>query len=633
MRPTISQLRGWNLDAVAKAAEAARNNASTLDGSLDACDRVLSDASGWYGKAHDATRLRVDQELDHGREIRNVLNRICDDADDAARTLKHAREFVIQKVDEAVGQGFTVSDSGEVTHTDPKKAADADAYEHSIQSGLDEVARLDDMYGKKLREAANDLQSMRDGQPDVTLPSGEHIDPDALVDRVRGMSDDERRAFLESLSPETLHAMVIADPEYMGNHNGVPFDVRIDANEINIRNALTDELQKPSPDQARVDRLRDMLTPMQDPLATIPAGGSPADFMVDRKFIMFSTEGNGRMIEQIGDLRPGVPGVGVVVPGTNTNLNGSKSNFDAAVNLAKQSGSPIFLYMENDFPQGLDKATDPSYGLKMAPQLVAFGKELDAEVSRHAAGTPVTYVGHSYGGSVVGTAEQMGLRADRVLYASSAGTGILSTEWHDPNPNVQRFSMTAPGDYIGIAQLSPRDSGIPASFTPFPGWTVDLPPVIPRAPDGDIGNPHAGNPLGGDPDSIPGVTRLDTGYYGPNSPKHPGEVVFGPDGHGGYWDDPTSDAFKNMANVIKGGEVTTYVERGIESNNVDINIGDDGNLKASVYDAGKAWAEQQLSGRDLPGPWNIPNNPRWNDPYGNPHVTDNPQRGTRIQVR
>lgn len=85
------------------------------------------------------------------------------------------------------------------------------------------------------------------------------MEPDALVDRVSKMSADERAAFLATLSPETVDAMVIANPEVMGNSDGIPFDTRIAANEINIRNALSDELQKQPPDQARVNQLQDML--------------------------------------------------------------------------------------------------------------------------------------------------------------------------------------------------------------------------------------------------------------------------------------------------------------------------------------------------------------------------------------
>lgn len=38
MRPTIDQLRGWNLQGLATAGTAARDNARLLDGSLDSGD-------------------------------------------------------------------------------------------------------------------------------------------------------------------------------------------------------------------------------------------------------------------------------------------------------------------------------------------------------------------------------------------------------------------------------------------------------------------------------------------------------------------------------------------------------------------------------------------------------------------
>lgn len=623
MRPTISQLRGWNLDALGKAADTARDNARTLDASLDSCDRVFNDATGWFGKTHDAAKIKVDQELDHGREIRNVLNRISDDAEDAARTLKHAKEFTLQDVDAAVSEGFTVTDTGEVSHPDAKKAQAAADHQRRIQSGLDELARLDDMYGKKLREAANDLENMRDGHQDVILPSGEKVDPDALVDRVAKMSPDERAAFMATLSPETVDAMVIANPEVMGNKDGIPFETRIAANEINIRNALSDELQKQPPDQARVNQLQDMLKPMEDPLVTRPADAGPRDYSVDRKYVMFSTEGNGRMIEMIGDIKPGIKGVGVIVPGTNTNLNGSGSNHESALKLAKESGSPIFLYLGGDFPQGLDKAADPSYAASMAPKLVDFGHEVDRAVGQSAPGTPVTYVGHSYGGAIVGTAEQMGLRADRILHASSAGTGVLPGGYTDPNPNVQRYSMTAPGDPIALVQSLPRDMRL----SDIPG--VDQIPGIPHSVDGRIGNPLGGLPSATDPDKIPGVTRLDTGYYGEFG-KHPNQVIVGPDGHGSYWDDPNSDAFHNIAAVIGGGEATAYVERGIETNYVDIKVGDDGNFRAEAWDQARAGAAPKVP--DLP--WDDQGTiDRRHHPWDNPRVTDHPEHGQRIQVK
>ena len=106
---------------------------------------------------------------------------------------------------------------------------------------------------------------------------------------------------------------------------------------------------------------------------------------------------------------------------------------------------------------------------------MAFGKTLDAEIDAVAPGAKTTYIGHSYGGSVVGTAEQLGLRADRVIYASSAGTGALDTGWHNPNKDVERYSLTAPGDPIHYSQQLPSNphGGDPTPPPGSPAWTPD----------------------------------------------------------------------------------------------------------------------------------------------------------------
>ncbi|CCF64340.1 alpha/beta hydrolase [Nocardia cyriacigeorgica] len=616
MRPTISQLEGWNIEGLHNAAEAARKNADILFTSVNDASRAMSAAGEWHGQTKDAAGRRIDEEVDHGYEVRNVLLRIADDAEDAYQGMKHARAYVLDQKKHAVDAGFTVHDDGKVTHDDPEKEGDAGVIQINISSGLDELERLDNQYGTTLNDALTDLGAMRDGQQDITMPDGTQLDPDALVTQLASMSPDQRATVIAGLSPEAQRQLVIAAPEKLGNMNGVPFTMRIDANEINIRNALTTEKQKPEQDQDkdRINQLEAMLAPMPNPhgagvLNSEPqatgADGTPRRDMVDRKYVMFSTEGNGRMIEMVGEMKADAPGVGVYVPGTSTNLNDSSPNHTAAWNLADQTGGPIFLYMEGDFPQSLASPTDgapsPKFAAEMAPKLVDFGREVDREVAAHSPGTPVSYVGHSYGGSIVGSAEQLGLRADRVIHASSAGTGVFEGNWNNPNPNVQRYSMTAPGDIIGVVQSYP-DEGL-------------------RLPGGiqTPGNPHAGNPLGGDPDEIPGVTRLDTGYYGTEFDGHKaGEVVFGPDGHGKYWDDPKSDAFKNIVGVIKGTEVTEYVERGIETSWVDVGLGDDGNGGKEAFDAGKAATAGKMF--DV-------------DPYSNPHVTDNPERGQTIDVK
>ncbi|MBF6183219.1 MotE family protein [Nocardia otitidiscaviarum] len=626
MRPTIPQVRSWRvggdiLPTLKTAAEKALTNATELYNSLSDCSRVVDQASGWYGHTRDAAYERTGQEVDHGYEVRNLLLQLHDDALDAHREFGTAVEYVIKQVELAEGDGCTVMPSGAVIHpdTDDQDIQDkAGVYRLNIIAGLDEIERIDGLYGPRLRGTQQMLASIVDGQPDVTTPDGSRMDPDAVVTLLAGMTPDQRAAYLAGMSPEDVRQLVIANPEQLGNMNGVPFDTRIAANEINIRNALYEEQHKPNPDQARISQLEKMLAPIPNPAVTTDLGmksdssASPVDDMVDRKFVMFDPNGNGRMIEMIGDMNPGVSGAGVYVPGTTTNLNGSETNHNAAWNIASRTGGPMFLYMEGDFPQSLadpsDGAPSPIYAKEMAPMLVDFGREVDREVALRAPGTPVSYVAHSYGGSILGTAEQLGLRADRVLYSSSAGTGIYDMPWNNANPDVQRFSQTAPADPIGIIQSYPRDSIAP-QLAPF-------------------GNPHAGMPLGGDPDEIPGVTRLDTGYYGEDAEKaghEPGEVVFGTDGHGKYWDDPSSTAFKNIVGVIAGTEATEYVERGIETDLVDVGLGDDGDGAKEVFDATKA-AVTAGALNSLPGVDNV-------DPYADPHVTDNPQLGPRIEVR
>ena len=127
----------------------------------------------------------------------------------------------------------------------------------------------------------------------------------------------------------------------------------------------------------------------------------------------------------------------------------------------------------------------------------------------------MTYVGHSYGGSILGTAEALGLTADRTVYVAAAGAGFGiddPSEWHNLNPDVVRFAMTAPGDPIQLVQ------GIP-------------------------GGRH-----GADPDDMPGVVRLATGHY------DDGRLMAGPAAHGDVINCVESDSWRNVLAVITGDQ-------------------------------------------------------------------------------
>lgn len=583
MSPTISLLRSWSTDSMTAAGDAAQSAAATLDAALDATIRAFDGAVLWRGATHDAACVRVTQERDHADEVRNVLNQIADEAKDAAADIAHARDYVLRQVASALAQGFTVSDTGEVSRVansaDDDSADDnsadndkASSLQAQIQHGLNTVGVYDTDYGNRIADLATDLATMVNGQPDVRLPDGTYADADDLVRRLSTMRPTEIRATLEAMSPSDVRRLIAADPIAMGRLDGVPFPLRANANEVNIRNALADERQAGRGNGPRARRLIEFLRQVPDPRKAEGfddprAGDGADDHLVERSFIVFDNTENGHFIEMIGQLRPGTPNAAVYVPGTGTNMNDSASNTKSAWNLSKRTGGPVFVYADGNLPQKMgyeewpkvasdaltggaagaralgpagivpgallgsapalassinDSALDPQLARDLAPGLVSFGHALDAEIEATCPDAKTTYIGHSYGGSVVGSAEQLGLRADRVIYASSAGTGVFDTPWS--NRDVERYSLTAPGDLIQASQSLP-------------------------------GNPH-----GADPDTAEGVIRMDTGYYGEHNPDNHG-LVQGLKGHGEYWDDPDSDAFENMAKVVRGETPTPYVER------------------------------------------------------------------------
>ncbi len=249
----------------------------------------------------------------------------------------------------------------------------------------------------------------------------------------------------------------------------------------------------------------------------------------ERQIILFDPTGDGAVAELHGMIGPKTRNVGVLVPGTTTdidNFDGFSQRGRTFVDASPDGDLAVIVWMGGDLPDKLvSDAPSQRYADDLGPKLADFSRDLRQEISADvpaATGVHVTVAGHSYGGAVVGTAERFGLDADRVLHIESAGMGHGvdgPEEYHNPRPDVRRYSMTAPGDPIGLTQ----------------GVTI-----------GSIGH-------GTDPDEFPGVTRLDTGRYAD------GRRVEGVAAHGGVFE-PGSDAWRNMHEVLVGGTVTQHQE-------------------------------------------------------------------------
>lgn len=416
-----------------------------------------------------------------------------------------------------------------------------------------------------ISHAESDWAGKLDKALSLPLPMGSLLNA-AMVDGIDGSTGmvvptttaASLAAAFASMSPEERIWMAVLYPRYLGNRNGVPFETRAQANRVMIsaelvreqetlqnRLALDAEAQRDkgfwdlniwddddqdqliAESQAKIDLYQNLIN---DRVANDHAApGEP--LTMARQILSFDPSGNGKFAELVGTIDANTRNVGILVPGTNTTLAGAQGGVDRVSSFADQSAGRLAMiyWADGAFPQNQEAALG-RFNDALAPDLVDFTAEVNRTVDATGVDIPVTVAGHSYGGATVGTAETLGLDADRTLLieAAGAGAGVDSVAYyHNPNPDVGRYSMTAPGDFIEL-------------FQGFPG------------------GPH-----GADPDSVAGLTRLHTGnfpegYVNQDGKDMSGQMIEGFSAHSAVFE-PRSDAWWNMYGVLSGGEVTPYV--------------------------------------------------------------------------
>ncbi|WP_227999481.1 alpha/beta hydrolase [Mycolicibacterium sp. P1-5] len=559
-RPVVSQVLAWRPDALIELAGEWDDAAGRLQAHTNLVDEAVTGSAGMFtGSAAGAARDAIGATSMELRGVCRALILAAAEARDAAEVITRRRDRVLAMVADARDEGCRVEDDGTVgPPSSPSSLLVA------CSGGADSVARqmLDVRAGELTRvlqgalsalgaaddEAATAIEAAFEtaiaGTAPVrpagvtSSPVGDwpHMSQDRIAASIAAMSDSERRRLIES------------KPLEVGNTDGIPWEVRIAANRINIANAILDERRHidvpeevklraavaPTLEAADAERLwaalhadpvmratavtaydhdaqarivyyESLLADVPDPL--------DRDRRVPRQILGFDPQRQS-FIELSGDLSR-AHALAVLVPGLNTTFGAAADDVATARRFVAGSSGDVAMitYLGGPFPTGqlaagVADAVDPRYALRMAPRLVAFSEDVERRVDS----MPVTYVGHSYGGSILGTAEHFGLTADRVIYVEAAGAGVGvrdPSDWHNRNPDVLRFSITAPGDPIGLVQ------GIPLG-------------------------PH-----GADPDRLPGVIRLAPGR------RLTGGPMGGLSSHSGVLNEP-SDAWRNILAVITG---------------------------------------------------------------------------------
>ncbi|QFS92318.1 hypothetical protein FIV07_16255 [Mycobacterium sp. THAF192] len=522
--PSVSQARAWRPAALLELAEGWDTLATVLAGHAERFSADVERSRDWWrGAAADAARVDASRVVSATTALARALVSAAVAARDGAQQLDLARSDVLTGVEEARTEGFAVADDAAVTvAAGPAPlmvllaggddavaatllAARAREWERRISEGLERLGAAD-----------------ADAAADIADAFGENPPPPATVPAAVGpgpvagwptMSQDRIAEQIAEMSPQQRDRLIAEYPRQVGNTDGVPWPMRAAANRINIASAILTETGADDDSRRRVALYRGLLGEIDDP--------SGRRGRIERQILAFDPA-RASLVELNGDLAA-ARSVAVLVPGVNTRIEDSAANTVTARRFvtATSGDAAVITYLGGPFPQVRDpvdvitEAADARYALDMAPRLVAFSEDVDRAVGD---GVPVTVIGHSYGGSIVGTAETQGLTSDRTLFLAAAGAGVGVDDpgdWHNRNPTVLRFSMTAPGDFIEAVQ------GIP-------------------------GGPH-----GADPDEMPTVVRLTTGSY------DDGGRVAGWPAHSGMLNRP-SDAWRTILAVITGDAPTLH---------------------------------------------------------------------------
>jgi hypothetical protein len=529
--PTVTQAEAWQPDSLQRLADGWEEAARRLAADVDSVMREIRRSHEfWTGAAADAARDNARGIAAAADDAARCLVIASVAARDGAGQIAAARTSLQARVAEARAGGFDVADDGTVSIRagpspllvalsggDPVVAHDmltmrACELSNQIKDALRRLATAD-------ADAANDIEEAFAPSPiplaAATVPAGAW--PVQASDVVAGwsaMSQHRIGEQIAAMTPAQRQRLVADFPQQVGNTDGVPWDMRVAANRVNIAQAIVDGLGEPA-SQQRTAFYRTLLSEIDDP--------TRSGQRVDRQVLAFDPA-RASLVELNGNLST-AKSVAVLVPGLNTTIEGSAANTQTARRFVSATRGDVatITYLGGRFPRGnpvtgIADAADPRYALDMAPRLAAFSEDVDRTVDATGRPIPVTYIGHSYGGSIVGTAEALGLTADRMLYVAAAGAGVGvddPSDWHNRNPDVLRFSMTAPGDFIEAVQ------GIP-------------------------GGPH-----GADPDEMPGVIRLATGYY------DDGRLMAGPRAHSDLLNWP-SDSWRAILAVITGDSETLH---------------------------------------------------------------------------
>jgi len=249
-------------------------------------------------------------------------------------------------------------------------------------------------------------------------------------------SATENAQWWAGLSPQDKANYLSTYGSQVGGMDGLPSDVRHEANMATLRqDAQSGEDRQAS--QALLDRIE------------ASQGKDASDRMLLLGFEPKSGGSDAKAIVAISNPDT-ADNVAIFVPGTGTDVASMGGNLDRMADLQAQAetipgsgDTSTIVWLGYDAPDHIPAAVLPGYATDGAPALRDF--TLGLRESHQGPDANVTVIGHSYGSTVVGTADALageGLAVNDIIAMGSPGMGYEARErqgWFD-GPMVDDIS-------------------------------------------------------------------------------------------------------------------------------------------------------------------------------------------------
>ena len=472
---TVPQVLSWNPGALTEQATEWDRQAAAVRDRMEAEYRAV-DASRdtFQGAAGDAMRDRFEQVYEKSRKVVDVLTTGADTAKVASMNFSSAKSLVQHQKQTSEAKGLRVDEDGTCNITERAKQSiyssvggdenkyntamaalelDCNNQTVAMKNTLQNAADTDNDAVTAINKAFADMPAA-DSFGNATTPASDPKKPP------KDGSPRENRAWWDSLTPQEQGEMVSTQPASVGNLDGLPADVRDQANRNRIpmeEARLNDEVRKadseiiPNPrsdfekgtNQAaerKAEDARNRLGDLQGIKKSLQAkqGQSP------RKLMMLDMQSGrqGRAAVAVGDP-DNADHVSVTTPGLGSNTRESLPGMvDEADNLKSESERQLsnarrgdesvstIAWFGYDPPQGglndpeLDTANVAWEGRAQegAKPLANFYDGIDVASNKN--DPHVTALGHSYGSLTTSLAlQEKGGGVDDAVFYGSPGLG------------------------------------------------------------------------------------------------------------------------------------------------------------------------------------------------------------------